>query len=62
MSSPDEDDDIEIPDIDDAGHIDDDDGGIESDGDICEKCEHPRDMHEDDKGACGACNCKKFKG
>jgi hypothetical protein len=42
-------------------HIDDDDGGIESDGDICEKCECPRDAHEDGKGPCYCGHCRRFK-
>lgn len=42
-----------------AYHIEDDDGGIEADGDICERCECPRDAHGDDGCACG--RCRKFK-
>jgi len=49
-------------DEDDAVHIDDDDGGTDSDGDICERCECTREMHEDGKGACMMCDrCRKFK-
>ena len=52
-------------DDDDAVHIDDDDGGTDSDADICDRCDCPRDMHDEDgKGACLVCGdrrCKKFK-
>jgi hypothetical protein len=49
-------------DDDDAVHIDDDDGGTDSDADICDRCEDPRSAHEDGKGACTQCNrCRKFK-
>lgn len=44
-------------------HIDDNDGGVESDGDICERCECTRDQHEDG-GPCMSCGpkrCRKFK-
>jgi hypothetical protein len=46
----------------DAYHIDDDDGGTDSDGDICERCECTRETHEASKGACTVCDrCRKFK-
>jgi hypothetical protein len=48
-------------DEDEAYHIDDDDGGADSDADICERCECCRDLHEDGIGACGCGRCKKFK-
>lgn len=40
---------------------DDDDSDIESDGDICEKCEHPRAEHENGKGECTCGRCRRFK-
>ncbi len=46
---------------DDFYHIDDDDGGVDSGGDICERCECTRDQHEDGKGPCACGRCKKFK-
>lgn len=51
------------PDDDDYEYVDDDDTDIESDGDICARarCEHPREMHEDGKGACQCGKCVKFK-
>ena len=49
-------------DEDDAVHIDDDDGGTDSDADICARCEDTREMHTDGAGECMACNrCRKFK-
>lgn len=45
-----------------AYHIDDDDGGIESDSDICDRCECTRGDHEGGTGPCDACGrCRKFK-
>jgi len=42
--------------------IADDDGGTDSDGDICDRCDCPRSAHEDGKGECSACGrCRKFK-
>jgi hypothetical protein len=48
---------------DDCVPIEDDDGGVESDGDICDRrsCECPRSEHENGKGACACGRCKKFK-
>lgn len=48
-------------DEDDAYHIDDDDGGLEADGDICDRCDCTREMHEDGKGECACGRCRKFK-
>lgn len=43
-----------------AYHIDDDDGGVESDFDPCDKCYCPRGDH--DRDGCRACGkCRKFK-
>lgn len=44
--------------------IEDDDGGTESDSDICVRsgCEHERGQHEEGIGACTKCKkCKAFK-
>lgn len=46
-----------------AYHIDDDDGGTESDGDPCGRCDCPRSAHSatgcsPDDGGCG--KCRKF--
>jgi len=44
--------------------IEDDDGGTESDSDICDRagCEHERGQHEEGIGACTKCKkCKAFK-
>jgi len=49
-------------DDDDAVRIDDDDGGTDSDGDICERCECIRARHEDGVGECACGRCRKFKG
>ena len=43
-----------------AFRISDDDGGTDSAGDICERCECPRDAHEDG-GECICGKCRKFK-
>jgi hypothetical protein len=49
-----------IDDDDEAMRIEDDDGGVESDGDICERCDCPRDHHEEGKGPCSCGRCRKF--
>lgn len=42
--------------------VDDDDSDIESDGDVCERCDHERGAHEDGEGPCNLCaRCKRFK-
>ncbi len=48
-------------DDDDIRHADDDDSDIESEGDLCERCEHPRTNHEDGTGACTCGKCRRFK-
>jgi hypothetical protein len=45
---------------DDYAHIDDDDGGVDSDADPCDRCECPRGQHAEGRGAC-LCGCRKFK-
>jgi hypothetical protein len=46
---------------DEYAHIDDDDGGVESDADPCDRCECPRDIHDDSKGECVCGACPAFK-
>ena len=45
---------------DDVQHIDDDDGGTETDVDVCERCGHIRSDHTDD-AECTRCKCWFFK-
>lgn len=42
-------------------HIDDDDGGTESDGDICERCECERYEHSEGVNECSCGRCPRFK-
>lgn len=49
-------------DEDDVVHIDDDDGGTDSDADICDRCNCSRGDHEEGTSACTRCGkCRKFK-
>jgi hypothetical protein len=41
--------------------VDDDDNDIEADGDICDRCECPRENHEDGIGECKCKRCRRFK-
>ncbi len=51
-----------MTDEDEAYHIDDDDGGTDADGDICEGCDCARVDHEEGNGRCNRCgSCNKFK-
>lgn len=49
-----------MPFDDDCYHIDDDDGGTEGDGDVCDRCYCARTKHEDGIGACDCGRCRKF--
>ena len=45
-----------------AYHIDDDDGGTDSDADPCAKCDCLRESHEGGTGRCTRCGrCLKFE-
>lgn len=51
-----------MPRDDDYYRVDDDDEAIESDGDVCERCDHERADHEDNEGPCNLCErCRGFK-
>lgn len=49
------------PDEDDLIGVEDDDGGVESEDDVCERCGHRRGLHGKKEKACRCCTGDSFK-